>query len=44
VIPLKESERYREIARLVGGDMVSSLSNDHAKQMIEWCNQYKKTI
>ena len=42
IINLKDDYRYKEISRLVGGSTVSSLSDDHAKQIIQWSINYKK--
>lgn len=40
--PLVEQERIREIARLAGGD--SSVTQEHAKEMIERAKKFKTTI
>lgn len=43
IVHLDEQLRYKEISRLVGGE-VSALSDDHAKEIINWSNNYKKKI
>lgn len=40
---LDQDQRYREISRLVGGSTISSLSDAHAKQIIEWADHYKES-
>ncbi|MCK5128842.1 MAG: DNA repair protein RecN [Clostridiales bacterium] len=41
---LDEEERYIEISRLVGGNTISQYSDIHAKEMITWSNNFKRTI
>ncbi len=41
---LGEQERYTEISRLVGGNNISQFSDAHAKEIIEWSREFKKTI
>lgn len=36
-------EKYKEISRLVGGITMSSLSDEHAKQIIRYSNEFKQT-
>ncbi|MFR1759097.1 MAG: DNA repair protein RecN, partial [Christensenellaceae bacterium] len=44
VSALAPGDRYREIARLVGGDMAGSVAAEHAREMLKWCRQYKKSL
>lgn len=44
VSSLAPGDRYREIARLVGGDMAGSVAAEHAREMLKWCYQYKKSL
>ncbi len=44
VSALAPEDRYREIARLVGGDMAGSVAAEHAREMLKWCRQYKKSL
>lgn len=37
-------ERYHEIAKMVGGISISSVSLDHAKQMVDWAVKYKAQV
>lgn len=41
---LGDNERYIEISRLIGGNTISPLSDEHAKQIIDWSNKYKKSL
>ena len=41
---LNADERISELARLIGGQEVSSLAVPHAKEMIEYANKYKNRI
>ncbi|MCX7846321.1 MAG: DNA repair protein RecN, partial [Dictyoglomaceae bacterium] len=41
---LKENEKVDEIARLVGGAIVTDLTIKHAKEMLEIANRLKQTI
>lgn len=43
VSALGESSRVDEIGRLVGGD-VSSLSREHAREMLEWSRRYRESL
>jgi DNA repair protein RecN (Recombination protein N) len=43
VLPLDDESRVEEIRRLVGGD-VSSLSREHAKEMLEWSRKYRGSL
>ncbi|MEX1377579.1 MAG: DNA repair protein RecN [Eubacteriales bacterium] len=38
---LTADEKYKEISRLVGGTTMSSLSDEHAKQIINYSNSFK---
>lgn len=40
---LDTDEKYKEISRLVGGSIMSSLSDEHAKQIIRYSNEFKQT-
>ena len=39
---LDTDEKYKEISRLVGGTTMSSLSDEHAKQIIHYSNEFKQ--
>ncbi len=39
---LNSEEKYKEISRLVGGTTMSSLSEEHAKQIISYSNEFKQ--
>ena len=39
---LTADEKYKEISRLVGGTTMSSLSDEHAKQIINYSNAFKQ--
>lgn len=39
---LTTDEKYKEISRLVGGTTMSSLSEEHAKQIIHYSNEFKQ--
>ena len=41
---LEDDERYKEISRLVGGSKVSALSDEHAKNIINWSKIYKDAL
>jgi DNA repair protein RecN (Recombination protein N) len=41
---LSEKERYMEVSRLVGGNNISQFSDAHAKEIIEWSNDFKKEM
>ncbi len=41
---LSEEESLEEISRLLGGESMSALSLDHARDMLSWCRDYKKGI
>jgi DNA repair protein RecN (Recombination protein N) len=43
VAPLGEQNRVDEIGRLVGGD-VSSLSREHAREMLDWSRRYREGL
>jgi DNA repair protein RecN (Recombination protein N) len=43
VSPLDENSRVEEIGRLVGGN-VSSLSRDHAREMLDWSRKYREGL
>ena len=39
---LGTEDKYKEISRLVGGTTMSSLSDEHAKQIIHYSNEFKQ--
>ncbi len=43
VTPLPEAGRAAEIGRLVGGE-VSTLSGQHAREMLEWSRRFRKSL
>jgi len=44
VDPLDDTERLQEVSRLLGGESMSSLSLDHARDMAKWCAEYKSAL
>ena len=43
VLPLDDESRAAEVGRLVGGD-VSSLSREHARELINWSSKFKQKL
>ncbi len=41
---LGEQERYMEISRLVGGNNISQYSDIHAKEIVAWSREFKKSL
>ena len=42
ITKLDSDQRYKEISRLVGGTTMSYLSDEHAKQIIQYSNEFKQ--
>lgn len=39
---LDDDTRILEISRLVGGEEISSMSLEHAREMLRWCSRFKR--